>query len=93
MTNQKNKDLDSDHKGHGHGKQNSGGEPSKHAQKLHADALRDQQEEIDVAEGHDNKKGNIGPSGQGSHRGRESRNIQTNASGRPNVSSANQVHH
>jgi hypothetical protein len=63
------------------GKQNSGGEPTKHAQKLHEDEEADQQFQIDVKEGHDNKRGNIGPSGQGSHRGREARTHQSNASG------------
>jgi hypothetical protein len=67
-------------------KQNSGGEAKKHA-KDRTD-MEAQQDEIDIAEGHDHKKGNIGPSGQGSHRGRESRNQQTKASGRPDVSSA-----
>lgn len=77
------------------GKQHSGGEPSKHAVKMHEDELEERQFEINVAEGADNKKGNIGPSGQGSHRGRESRNRQTNASGRPNVPSDTQknMHH
>lgn len=68
------------------GKQNSGGEAKKHAKDM--TRMESQQSEIDIAEGHDHKKGNIGPSGQGSHRGRESRNRQSNASGRPDVSSA-----
>ncbi|HYX31861.1 MAG TPA: hypothetical protein VE954_02015 [Oligoflexus sp.] len=63
------------------GKQNSGGEPTKHAQKLHEDEAADQQFNVDVKEGQDNKRGNIGPSGQGNHRGRESRTHQSNASG------------
>ncbi|RZA11802.1 MAG: hypothetical protein EOP10_32470, partial [Proteobacteria bacterium] len=90
----KHKDEESNHhhdSKHHKGKENSGGEPSKHAQALHADALKEQQAEIDIGEGHDHKKGNIGPSGQGSHRGRERANSQTNASGRPNISSANQA--
>lgn len=69
------------------GKQHSGGEPTKHAVKMHENELEERQFEIDVAEGQDNKKGNIGPSGQGSHRGRESRNKQTAASGRSDVPS------
>lgn len=72
------------------GKQNSGGEPKKHAIDLHADEDEDRQSEIDISEGQDNKRGNIGPSGQGSHRGREARNRQSNASGRPDVSSDTQ---
>lgn len=67
------------------GKQNSGGEAKKRAKKLstaereaHAEILADQQ---------DHKWGNIGPSGQGSHRGRERRNRQAAASGRPNIGS------
>lgn len=67
-------------------KQNSGGEAKKHAKDMNS--MDAQQHDVDIAEGQDNKKGNIGPSGQGSHRGRESRNRQTNASGRPDVSSA-----
>lgn len=95
MTKRKEQELDKDPRHHkGHGKESSGGEPSKHAQALHADAERDQQNNIDVGEGHDHKKGNIGPSGQGSHRGRERANTQSKASGRSNVSSAdNHVHH
>ncbi|MES2744929.1 MAG: hypothetical protein V4655_05860 [Bdellovibrionota bacterium] len=71
----------SDKSKHKSGKQNAGGEPSKHAQALHEDELLDRQAKIDVEEGHDHKKGNIGPSGQGSHRGRERATHQTNASG------------
>ncbi|MBC7533229.1 MAG: hypothetical protein H7318_16790 [Oligoflexus sp.] len=94
MTKQKDKDKDPRHHQGSHGHENSGGEPSKHAQALHADAARDQQAEIDVDEGHDHKKGNIGPSGQGSHRGRERDNKQSKASGRSNVASSdNHVHH
>ncbi len=70
------------------GKQNSGGEPSKRA--LAMSEMERQQNEVDIAEGHDNRKGNIGPSGQGGHRGREARNRQTSASGRPDHSSASQ---
>ena len=65
------------------GKQNCGGEPSKHARALHDDELRDRQTRINVGEGHDRKKGNIGPSGQGSHRGRERATRQSKASGGP----------
>jgi hypothetical protein len=72
------------------GKQNSGGEPTKHAIDLHAHEEEDRQSEIDISEGHDNKRGNIGPSGQGSHRGRETRNRQSKASGRSNVPSDTQ---
>jgi hypothetical protein len=63
------------------GKQNTGGEPTKHAQQLHQDEAADRQFHVDIKEGHDNKRGNIGPSGQGSHRGREHRTHQSNASG------------
>lgn len=73
---------------HKQGKQNSGGEPSKRAKAM--SQMEIQQAEIDRAEGQDNRKGNIGPSGQGSHRGREARNRQTSASGRPDHSSASQ---
>lgn len=65
------------------GKQNSGGEPTKHAQLLHEDEEKDRQAKINVGEGHDRKKGNIGPSGQGSHRGRERSTHQSKASGGP----------
>ncbi|MBC7661258.1 MAG: hypothetical protein H7249_16300 [Chitinophagaceae bacterium] len=68
------------------GKQISGGEASKHAKSMSDQEL--QQKEIDVAEGHDHKHGNIGPSGQGRHRGRESANRQSSASGRPDHSAA-----
>ncbi|MDQ3233229.1 MAG: hypothetical protein M3Q07_15535 [Pseudobdellovibrionaceae bacterium] len=70
------------------GKQNSGGEPKKKARSM--SELERQQNEVNRAEGQDNKKGNIGPSGQGNHRGRETRNRQTSASGRPDHSSASQ---
>ena len=63
----------------------TGGEPTKHAKALHEDQARDRQAEIDEGEAHDHKKGNIGPSGQGSHRGRERNNDQSKASGRPNI--------
>lgn len=81
---QENDDAD---KKKSHGKQLSGGEPSKHALALHADEAAERQSDINLAEGKDNKKGNVGPSGQGTHRGRERRNKQTKASGRPDVSS------
>ncbi len=73
-------------KEHNKGKQNSGGEASKHALAMSEQDIR--QNEIDVAEGQDNKRGNIGPSGQGNHRGREARNRQSSASGRPDHSAA-----
>lgn len=62
-------------------KQSGGGEPKKGAEERQVDdaALADQK---------DNKRGNIGPSGQGSHRGRERRNDQSAASGRPDLGSA-----
>lgn len=69
-----------------HGKENSGGEASKHA--LAMSSEEKQQKDIDIGEGKDHKKGNIGPSGQGGHRGREARNRQSSASGRPDHSSA-----
>ena len=68
------------HKKH-HVKQNSAGEPTKHALALHDDPEEDRQFQINISEGRDNKRGNIGPSGQGSHRGREARTHQSNASG------------
>ncbi|RYZ52216.1 MAG: hypothetical protein EOP07_19985 [Proteobacteria bacterium] len=92
MTKQKDKDAKENHNNN-HGKENSGGEPSKHAQALHADAVEDQQHDIDIGEGHDHKKGNIGPSGQGSHRGRERSNAQSKASGRPNISGGMHASH
>ena len=64
-----------------HVKQSSAGEPSSRAKALHEDTDADRQFQIDIDEGHDNKRGNIGPSGQGSHRGREARTHQSNASG------------
>jgi hypothetical protein len=64
-----------------HVKQNSAGEPSRRAKALHEDTDADRQFQIDIDEGQDNKRGNIGPSGQGSHRGREVRTHQSNASG------------
>lgn len=66
------------------GKQNAGGEASKHAKELHADEARDRQEKINIEEGKDHKRGNIGPSGQGSHRGRERSTHQSKAAGGPN---------
>ncbi|MBC7659536.1 MAG: hypothetical protein H7249_07480 [Chitinophagaceae bacterium] len=89
MTDRKAKDTTNHHHDSKHhkGKENSGGEPSKHALTQHADVQADEQANIDVAEGHDHKKGNIGPSGQGSHRGRERANTQSKASGRSNVPS------
>ena len=68
------------------GKQISGGEASKRAKEM--DALEIEQEAINAAEGQDNRKGNIGPSGQGNHRGGERVNRQTIASGRPDHSAA-----
>jgi hypothetical protein len=62
-------------------KQSGAGEPAKGAEKrrIPKDVLADQR---------DNKDGNIGPSGQGTHRGRERRTIQSAASGRPDIGSA-----
>lgn len=78
---QTHEDAGSDKKSHKLGKHNAGGEPKKTAQALHDDEMRDRQAKIDIGEGHDHKKGNIGPSGQGSHRGRERKTLQSNASG------------
>lgn len=65
---------------HKHGKQNSGGEPKKGHETRGKDAG-------EIADGQDGKRGNLGPSGQGTHRGRERHNVQTGNSGRPDVSS------
>lgn len=64
----------------------SGGEPTKHAHHLRATVDK---RDIDgpIAEGQDRKRSNIGPSGQGAHRGRERRNKQSSASERPDVAS------
>lgn len=64
-------------------KHHSGGEPKKKK------TLRvaSQDTEADLAEARDHKRNNIGPSGQGPHRGREARNKQAAASGRPDVAS------
>lgn len=75
------------------GKQHSGGEPKKTALKMQDDEEATIQSHKNVSEGHDNKKGNIGPSGQGSHRGRERVNRQSKASGRPDVSADTQRGH
>ncbi len=68
------------------GKRSSGGEPSKRAKTMTVEQRSARKAAI--SDGHDHKRGNIGPSGQGSHRGRERSNVQTSASGRPNVSAA-----
>ncbi len=64
-------------------KQNSGGEPKKGSDTRFAS--QDDLESLEDAK--DRKRNNIGPSGQGTHRGRERRNKQTSASERPDVSS------
>lgn len=65
-------------------KQSNGGEPKKKiAQQRH----HDQSDKEYVADAKYGKRDNVGPSGQGSHRGRERRNRQTAASGRPNIHS------
>lgn len=64
-------------------RQKSGGEPKK-KKTLH---VASQDTEADLAEAQDHKRNNIGPSGQGPHRGREKRNKQAAASGRPDVAS------
>lgn len=62
------------------GKQNSGGEAKKGAGKRATKGGK-------LADQKDNKRGNIGPSGQGTHRGRERKNNQSSASGRPDMGS------
>lgn len=57
-------------------KQSAGGEPKKGAAERRPSGS-------DLADAKDDKRGNIGPSGQGSHRGRERQNDQSAASGRP----------
>lgn len=59
------------HKG---AKQNSGGEAKKGAEKRRTSGAK-------LADQQDHKRGNIGPSGQGSHRGRERKSGQSRASG------------
>jgi hypothetical protein len=59
-------------------KQHAAGEPKKGAEKRGPFGK-------DLADRQDHKRGNIGPSGQGTHRGRERRNTQTGVSGRPDV--------
>ena len=74
-----------------HKKQHSGGEAKK--RKASADSpdftRRERQErQAALADAEDDRRGNIGPSGQESHRGREHANIGSQASGRPNVARA-----
>lgn len=82
-------DEDKKHKG----KQHSAGEPKKTALRMQEDEEALVQAHKNVAEGKDNKRGNIGPSGQGQHRGRETRNRQAKASGRPDVAADTQRGH
>ncbi len=57
-------------------KQSSGGEAKKGAAKRRTTGAK-------LADQKDNKRGNIGPSGQGTHRGRERKTGQSSASGTP----------
>lgn len=65
-------------------KQSNGGEAKKTSSSTRAAS---QKNAADLSEAQDRKRNNIGPSGQGTHRGRERNNRQTHASGRPDVSS------
>jgi hypothetical protein len=65
-------------------KQHSGGE----AKKKKEPRFASQDTKGDLADAQDHKRGNIGPSGQGAHRGRERANVESQASGRPNVTHA-----
>lgn len=67
-------------------KQSGAGEPKKKKEDSEERA-GSQEDQAALADAQDGKRNNIGPSGQGSHRGRERRNKQTKASGRPDVSS------
>jgi len=69
------------HKGKKH---TTGGEAKKPGKKPR---VASQKSKKDLSEAKDNKRGNIGPSGQGNHRGREARNRQSQASGRPDIPS------
>lgn len=66
-------------------KQSGAGEPKK--MKPGKARVASQSSAAALADAQDGKRNNIGPSGQGSHRGQERRNRQTKASGRPDVSS------
>ena len=65
-------------------KQSNGGEPKK---KKSQNRHHDQGDKEYLADAQDGKRANVGPSGQGPHRGRERSNRQTAASGRPNIHS------
>lgn len=66
-------------------KQSAGGEPKKLKPGKARVASQSSKEALSDAQ--DGKRNNIGPSGQGSHRGQERRNRQAQASGRPNIDS------
>jgi hypothetical protein len=51
----------------------SGGEPTKRAKTVRADPESRRDMEARFADGHDRKRNNVGPSGQGPHRGRQRR--------------------
>lgn len=66
-------------------KQHSGGE----AKKKKKARFGSQRSKAALSDAHDHKRGNIGPSGQGTHRGRERANVASKASsGRPDVTQA-----
>lgn len=65
-------------------KQSGAGEPKK---RKGPPRFASQKSAAALADAKDHKRNNIGPSGQGSHRGKERRARQTKASGRPDVSS------
>jgi hypothetical protein len=66
------------------GKQNSAGEAKK---KGSEPRFASQKSKARLMDAQDRKRNNIGPSGQGSHRGRERAQKQSTASERPDVSS------
>jgi hypothetical protein len=66
------------------GKQSAAGEPKKKGAKPRHAAMKSAEE---LSEARDHKRNNIGPSGQGTHRGRERAVRSTHASGRPDVNS------
>ena len=69
------------------GAKQSGAGESKKKKEVSEDSAGSQKKKATLANAQDGKRNNIGPSGQGSHRGQERRNKQTKASGRPDVSS------
>ena len=67
-------------------KQSGAGEPKK-KKEASLERTGSQKNKAALSDAQDHKRANIGPSGQGSHRGQERGNKQAKASGRPDVTS------